>query len=427
MVGLITYISVLVLLIVLIIKRPSTSLVALLCMFALEQWGMLYIKVLRTHPTLTNIIILILVALAAFLAYGKGRQANLLSNYVIRITSIALLTYAFITINWSPAQDYAYSTWFNKWPYLISALFLVPITIRNNEDLLTAQKYFIYIGGFLLILLATIPKWELRSISTEELKETIALPLSLAQMSGYCLICAAVHFQKKVISIIVFLLILIAALIVVIKSGSRGPLIFMLLTIIIIAPVAWKKITPAKSIQIIFLTSFLILITYFVFDSIAIKSDRWEINSIVYDFTSRLHGAKLLLKEWSSSTFSILFGIGNSGSFSRDILGTYPHIVPLEILGEEGILGFLIYLYIIYRFLKITSYLVKHSKSSDKERKILTTNIGFWLFTLALSLKQGSLISTPEFFLFAALQERLYVISKNKTHKFLKKTHQNAQ
>ena len=57
------------------------------------------------------------------------------------------------------------------------------------------------------------------------------------------------------------------------------------------------------------------------------------------DYSGRLEKSANLLHVWINEPGAILVGLGNSASTWSGLNGSYPHMVPVEILGEEGLIG----------------------------------------------------------------------------------------
>ena len=100
--------------------------------------------------------------------------------------------------------------------------------------------------------------------------------------------------------------------------------------------------------------------------------------------------------------------------FQPSTMRRYVTSLPLEILGEEGLVGFIIFILIVYYMVNSSIALHKRKDLTDDERKIFLANLGCWVFSMLISLKQGSLITSDFIFLFAALHERIIVLINNK-------------
>gem|GEM_PF-6037030 len=113
--------------------------------------------------------------------------------------------------------------------------------------------------------------------------------------------------------------------------------------------------------------------------------------------------SKALLGIWAdSSWFHLIAGLGSSSSFH--LIGFYPHVVPIEVLGEEGLIGATIYLGLIAAII-LTTLRIRRLSATISSRLPTETAVivGLVLFAGALTLKQGSLLGTLQFPFFVML------------------------
>jgi O-antigen ligase len=101
----------------------------------------------------------------------------------------------------------------------------------------------------------------------------------------------------------------------------------------------------------------------------------------------------------------MIFGLGNSSAFP--ILGIYPHIAGLEVLAEEGFVGALMYLAIIYFAARSVLRIAGRPDLSDFRRNALGVLTGLFVFELVLTQKQGSLLSSFYVWAYAITLARL--------------------
>ncbi len=395
------------------IRKPYFAYVALLSMFGIEQWGMLYIPYLLQHQTFTNIAVFIILAFA--IVVKPPSFSFRAGNHKIRLWGLLLIAYAYASHIWAPIEAHSWIYWKATWPYLISSIFLATIVIKSVNDMENAYKWFVWVGGFLLILFAFIPEWQNRHIiisGNYNVGTKLALPLTLAQLSGYVLIAVLINYKKNIMNTLVVAAVLVGVLVVMLKSGSRGPMVFSILAIVMVAPRVWGRGVFNKIIPVAIITAILIFVIDVVLSDVNTFSSRWSFESMTNDMVGRLNMSMILLVEAYKSPMTILFGLGNSASFSPLIIGSYPHIVPLEILAEEGIIGFIIFSIFSYKVFIYGRKMLKNRAIDMQEKKVLATTYACWLFTIFLCFKQGSLITSPNIFLFAIMCERLYVITK---------------
>ncbi len=397
--------------VLLAMKSPAYSLVGLLCMFGLEQWGVIYFPAIRSYSQFINIFFLLLIVVSVLRNMPYINFHAEMSNSRIRKLSVLLFIYAFISILWAPEDANALSIWEGSWPYIVAAIIFAPLTIRNLRDYENVQKWLILYGGVLITLFAYVPKWGNRALVINGV-ESLGLPLALSMLSGFILIAAILTVKKNIISLAIVGVVSISSLFVMIKTGSRGQFLFALLSIAIVAPFSWKAAATKNLFSIIIVIVLLGYAASYIFSTTGLLTDRWSYGELSEDAVGRLNMAFRLLGFWFSDPFNILFGLGNSASFSMEYIGVYPHIVILEVIGEEGLIGIALYSLIIYWVLKGFFKELSDKRLDVRIKKILSVNYAWWVFCLFLSFKQGSLITSPELFLFAAISERLTMIIK---------------
>lgn len=122
--------------------------------------------------------------------------------------------------------------------------------------------------------------------------------------------------------------------------------------------------------------------------------------------------ATTVLTYWwraAGSNFAVLlFGLGNSASFSPSVVGYYPHMVPVEVLAEEGLLGFVLFAVLNIVFVVRALQAIRECGRDPERRGVVAALTGMYAFAALLSLKQGSLLNmSAEIFLFLLVLERV--------------------
>ena len=412
------FVLILAILTVLTLRKPHLALVGVLSMFGLEQLGQLYIPFLRTHGAFTNIYILLLLGVAVALTFRAGSLSSRFtySNAKVRTFSIALYLYAFLSLTWGP--EIAQLNWSSTWPYLVANMVLAPLVISRIEDLEEVQKVFIWLCGSLVLFLAVVPEWAGRSPIVAGTDEGLGVPLSMAQMSGYLLITTIVHFKKSYLSVLWLSVVLVGALVVAVKTGSRGQLIFSIVGFALVAPLIWRKFSVKNTLQLAVVVAFVATLSVYIMGQTGAASSRWQAGTMMSDLATRFGHAEVLLGEWINSPSAVMFGLGNSASFADDLLGGYPHMVPLEVLGEEGVIGFLLFISIVVLSVRQASRFRSVTILSTDVKKVYAASFGCFLFTLLLSFKQGSLLNSSVIFLFAVLSEKYFYLIKRGAYQY---------
>jgi hypothetical protein len=144
-----------------------------------------------------------------------------------------------------------------------------------------------------------------------------------------------------------------------------------------------------------------------------VQGGRWSVGSEAdagvtqYTIYGRLAGQLKMIGDvvavWHSSPSTIIFGVGNSGSFSLLPHHFYPHNVALEVLAEEGLLGFLVYcsaLVVAYRSFRRLLARFRGDSSAVGDICFL---FAVALFYFLQSMKEGSFVSVAHLTFFPAI------------------------
>lgn len=306
--------------------------------------------------------------------------------------------------------------WTSAAPYLFAGILLAPLLIGKLSDLEEVHQAFIFYVGALMLLLAYVPEWGARSMmiaNPDGGDEKIQLPLALSQLSGYLLLVASIYLKKTPIRLAWFAAIAIGGLTVAVLSASRGPLIFSIACLVLVAPLIWPNFT-IKHVAMLMVGGVAISgVALIVFTQLDAFSHRWTIDQLFDDVEQRLEFSRVVLSAWMDTDLGVIVGLGNSASFSPDILGIYPHIVPLEVLAEEGFIGFILFSLFLFHAISMGLRIRGLQHIPDGARRAFVANYGCSIFTILLCLKQGSLISSPDMFMFAILGEKyLFLLNR---------------
>jgi hypothetical protein len=389
-------------------KHPGASVAAVLCMYGLEQWAQASHPFFVQYQSFTNFLLVGLVVVAIGLRIV--RTGTLFEDYPRQGVIVLLLYgYAFISTQWSPRVDISLKVWMHYWPYVIAFVVLVPLAIRDLKDLHSLFAKLLVIGSFIVALLLFYSKWETRRIVLGE--GFHGNPLAVAQLAGMVGLTAVAADQLlspvRIWRLIKWV-ILAVCLVLVVRSGSRG----QLLSLLMFVGLVWTLTRPSLNIQTlimamlacVFLGAILsqTLETYWTYDTYSTES-RWEGKAMGREMLFRIEQTKILLTHWFREPGTLFFGLGNSASFDPKIIGFYPHIVVFEILAEEGLVGIALFLFIMYYSVRSAAGSLQMTPRGSVERACISILVAMFAFTFVLSFKQGSLLATPEMFMFAII------------------------
>lgn len=398
-------------------RHVSYALVGLICMFAYEQWGAIYVPFVATNGTLVNIAILALVAIAWF-RLPAGTTFEFI-EYPTRVMLMIFLGYAFVTTIWSPPDANATGRFLNEIHYLLVALVFAPLLIRNSADFTRVLDAVTWLGGLLVILFAYVPDFEGRSLMVNyDLEETLGLPLALGDFAGYVMIITFMRLKTRLLPLCWGLLVIGSALFLITKTGSRGQFFFAIATVLICLPVRWRQFSMNRIMLFIFIGLIAVGALFIVVNTENTLSQRITSNAEdALGTMPRIEMVTVLMEAWLNDPSALLFGLGSSASWSRSLISGYSHVVPLEILGELGLVGF-----VLFGFAVLTLFLqafTGHRKRelSDAALRNFAALFACWVYALLLSCKQGTLIYSTDLFMYAVLAEKCMRLGAPQTRK----------
>jgi hypothetical protein len=413
MIGLASYGFLLALLTVATLRAPAVALAGILCLFGLEQWGANSSFLLAQHNVVTNLAIGALVLVG--LSIRVVRRECLLCKWTPAATAIvALYGYAFCTLAWTPDIEVVLEQWRKVTPYLLTVVAAAPLLAGKLDDVRLAFDWTVFVGAILCALALVLGNWGARGlIVVGSSMEVETNALAIASMGGTVFIISVLSLQRHMplLKRVLFIVAIPLALGVMLRSGSRGQLIAAALAVM----VAWPLAYPQKHLGSIVLwvggLATVAAVGWWLTEYVAVDSLRWTAEQTSGDVEGRLSGAFALLHTAFSSPMTMLFGLGNSSAFHY--LGHYPHVTPLEVLAEEGLVGAALYggiLYItcrsVFRLLRVVG------QSSGQHLRTSVAVLGaLFLFELVLTTKQGALLSSYFVFVYAMLLNRMEALT----------------
>ena len=397
----------------LILWRPAAALILTSNIFALKQWAQASSLFFLERPLLTNLLAGSLVLVAIFLQFVRDRVRRPLYPREAWLTA-ALLLYALLSILWAPDFETSMSIWYEQMRYIVTIVFLASITIQEPEDLKVAFSGMLVLGTILAALLMFAVKWDSRSIiigRDAAFQEVGGNPLAVGQLGGTLVVLALLyrlkghHLLLKALRCAAFLL----GFALMIRSGSRGQIGGALFA----AALFWAFMSQSRG----YLKPLLVVISLGVLALIAKtwidyfwkghvgEARRFDASMIQGDIAGRVQNAITLLGHWIKSPFSIIFGLGSSASYK--ILGIYPHIVPIEVLGEEGLIGFALFCTTIVSNVVSGLRSLRMAAADREMRSLFACVAALWTYSFVLINKQGNLLGSTDFFLYSVLLGKL--------------------
>ncbi|MCA9184209.1 MAG: O-antigen ligase family protein, partial [Planctomycetales bacterium] len=389
------------------IMRPAWALSAGICVYAFEQWAQVNTTFFAQNSTYLNLFsgtIVLAAVLSSFIIHGRNPLRDL--PPLVWMLSI-LYIFTGLTCIWSIDSNISWFFYKMYLPYNLSYVFLMPLILTRTKDAQQALLRLLIVGSIVSILVLSqtqIHEWGRTikvgggGVQSQWGQEVHRLnPLAVASMGGHVLIAALMLNFKGVARFwqIVRWGVAFVCLAVILRSGSRGQLFAIVVSVVVFI---WISRSGSKTNLRMLLMGTVGLLLFFAVASLSFgyfaDAGRWNLDLIGKDYSeTRVEMSKKVLMYWvSSSPVHWLLGLGSSASFDHRVAGFYPHVVPVEILGELGVVGFVLFVSInvmawrsLYRMFVLTG-------DSPEERGVVACMAALLLFELLLLFKQGSFL-----------------------------------
>lgn len=353
-----------------------------------------------SHVNLAVGVVVLSAALFSFLRQSKTK----LSFDSVQMMTLALYGFGFLSYFWTLSPEIFAQRWGGSVPYLIVFAVLAPF-ITQEKNVLEDGFFWALVFGIPVVFLdAFYCEWGDRGmILAEPIRigdriEKETLPLALASMASSIGIIALAFNMRSSYALPLRFVVLVVVIYVVFLTQSRGQVI----SLIAVSTIVYALINKATHIKGLLVTCIgVVLISAIVFYVLQdVDLWRWDSNSVSRAVEERQTlWISILDKWWSSTPLTMLIGFGANSSY--DLTGGYPHNLLVEILTELGLVGFSIYIAILFRCVSNSANLLSKLDSYPKLRSNIITLIGLLCVNFALSLKEGSLDGWHTFFFFA--------------------------
>lgn len=364
----------------------------------------------------SNIVNLGVGAVAMFAACcWLARNLNRFKLDKVHIAALALILFSQASQFWTIAPS-AFSTYYARTPlpYYVLYLLIAPILSQDKHAIRHGILATIYIGIPMIVIISFFVEWSGRGIAlAKPVIEGGRLtyytpPLSLADAASYVGLSCIILKPKNSIWKIVYVSTFALACYVVYRTQSRGQLVSLGIVALLFYPIA-NQASRFKELMLT-LGGFAIIgvALYSVFTLLDLGSvNRWTEHNMRLGTEGRIYMVVALLKAWSESgPFYLLFGLGSAAGWQTS--GFNVHNLPAEILGELGIVGFSLYLYICIQAFSSAYKVITKLKHYPEMRREAVILIALFAYTCILSLKSVALFSSaPLMFFFAIALSQL--------------------
>ena len=393
---------------VLTLRHPGVAAGVLLCTYSIEQWTQARSQWFFVHGTLTNYLtgLLVVTAIVVNVVRGKPILRNLPANLW---WMFAIYIFALISLIWSINSAQGWALFKQHAPTFIIFGFLPPLIIIDRDDL-KAMLYTLMASGFGLgLLLLTTTTWSSRNVEfqTGSVLAGFGLsrgnPLAVATLGAQmALVVLLMNFRgtARVWQILRYVIFGVG-LALSVKSGSRGQAIGLMLVSAAMFPLSRRFKDFTGFIGFIVSVAVMGTVAVLIFDTLTsqeLDTKRWTLSTFSEAYGSgRLGTSMEVLSRWiTGGPFRWVLGLGSNASYA--ILGIYPHVVVLEVLGELGFVGFSLLMMWAYTTFRTTGPLWRATRENPQDRGMAIALTALFLFEVLMSFKQGSLLPSATMF-----------------------------
>ena len=415
MVALIGLVLILALLVGGVAVRPVLAFAAPLLLTGLDMFSSIAHPFFTANPIYMNLMVGSLVAYGVAFFALRGRLSQVPVSAVWYLV-IALYGYAWATTSWAPPPPAWLADHFGNdgtrfgtfLPYMLVYLVLSPLLIREAKELRAPFTFFLLIGCFLVIAMLAFGEfhsWKRGFVLAGD-ADARTSPLPVANFAGL-VVLAALLVRTTVFSAFFKLVrpvAVLGGLVVIVAVAARGQLFGTVLLSMVLWPIAQGDRFRTGHLKGIVGAGVVLIAVWVAFELVGdVQGYRWQVGgeADVGETQATMYGRAAaqafmmssVLEAWYSDPWTLVFGAGNSASFTVLPHQFYPHNVPLEVLLEEGLVGITIYALIIVLTIRAFRRLRARFRDNPEALGYICFLFGVFALYFILSLKQGSLVS----------------------------------
>lgn len=387
-------------------KRPGAAFGLLLAGFAVEQWLQTRHVIFTTYPWLGNVAIALFVGMGILSRFMSGTLRLDLTPKVY-FAGAALFAFWCMSFFWTMNPDMTFRVLVVEYgPYWL-VFFFAPVFLMASWRDLRASYQVLLVSGLVLVPIFTLfSDWSGRAVKFVEAgagQGSIRAgvggnPLAIATYGGYVMLAALLlHFSgaSRFFQIVRWGLVA-GGLAIGLMSGSRGQIVAMLIAALAFLPMSRRIKNLGQFLGLGIALMLILGLSSVLYDTLiastAWQEDRWQRDAFWTAWTEgRLNTSLILLERWlDGGPVAWIFGLGARASNYVEGLWFYPHLVMAEVLGELGLVGF-----VMLWLIPILAYTAAQRswpfvKNDAEMRGVLATACAIFLFEVVLSFKQGS-------------------------------------
>lgn len=397
------------------ILRPAWAFAVVLSMFPLEiviQAGSPYFV---SNPWVFNVAVALLagVAIVRRILGGESPFRNLGTSALVACCGFFI--WGSISTLWAPPGAEVARLVLTPLPYWIVFIVIAPMMLSRVEELRSVVNALLAVGVFTCLLIVLSPQFDFVSgrLGIRLAGGDRTNPLAIGTMGGMLMIVGGLTlFSGRTAWGIAYrgsAIVLGAG--VAILSGSRGQVVFAVLTILLLVPVSYR----IGNVRGFLLTSLAALAVAGGLVFAASKfigsenEDRWQLHELASGGTGRIDNVFELLTAYAESPGHWLQGLGFTafGTLNTRSGDPYSHVMTVDALAEGGLIGAALLAWILVTGWRNGRSIAAAVRELPTERSFAAVLLGLALYYFLLANKQGSMLGTPILFGLLILMGRI--------------------
>ncbi len=401
--------------------RSQWALLPVVLMFPAEQLLQVYIPQLLAMGPLVNVLVAAIVASALITKVGRGEPLAFGAFNGVSLPIFILFVQTFASTTWSPVSESTFGLIRYGLPYTLLMVAAAPLLVSRIDQLSRLLVGLMLLGLLVVVLILINPSAKFYSGRLVlQLGDTGAMgnPLATSELGGMIAIIAAlVHVRKgsRVLTL-VRVSAFFAGLGIAVASGSRGQVYATLAAILLTFPLARKLKNPSQFFVTtagagVFAMVAMTVVRFFVTDK---NASRWSLDLALAGVSDRMVRVNTLMEAYLDAPGSWFQGLGFNAFTAVWGQSSYVHNLPVEVLCEQGLLGFTMLMIAFVSVVRAAWRLMSMEAEDPTGRATVAILIAMMLFHGILSLKQGAYYGGSSLFMFMLLTKRLELIERSR-------------
>jgi hypothetical protein len=397
------------------IWRPAWAFAVVLSMFPLEIVVQSSVPYFVDNSWVFNVAVAMLagVAIVRRVLGGESPFSNLASSAMLACW--AFFIWGCVSTLWAPPDGDVAKLVLAPLPYWIVFIVLTPMMVGRVEELRTVVNALLAVGVVACLLIIASQQFDFRSgrLGIRLAGGDRTNPLAIGTLGGTLMIVGSLTiFTSRAPWTIAYrgaAIVLGAG--VAILSGSRGQVLFALLTILFCIPVSYR-LANAKGFILTSLAAITVgggmylAATKFIGSE---NEDRWRLQELAAGGGGRIDNVRELLTVYLESPGHWLQGLGFTtfGTLNTRSGDPYSHVMSVDALAEGGLIGATILGCILVTGWRNGRTIAAAVRDLPAERPYASVLLGLAIYYFLLANKQGSMLGTPVLFGLLILMGRI--------------------